>query len=96
MIQKIYYLAGIKNKETLEVEIYAGGYGNPNFCKLGNGLGKAYLTEKAARNRLEALSKSYRKIYTDKFFEKNDFVIYRVETKITESEIYTNDEIYFN
>lgn len=89
MIQKIYYLAGIKNKETLEVEIYAGGHGSPNFCKLGNGLGKAYLTEKSARNRLEALSKSYHKIYTDKFFKKNDFVIYKVEATIMEKEIYT-------
>lgn len=94
MIQKIYYLAGIKHKETLEVEIYAGGNGNPNFCKLGNGLGKAYLTEKAARNRLEALSKSYRKIYTDKFFEKIDFVIYKVEATIMEKEIYTCQDIF--
>ena len=47
MIEKIYYLAGIKDKETGEVKIYSGGTrSEPKFCILGNGLGKAYLTKK--------------------------------------------------
>lgn len=86
MIKKTYYLAGIKNKETGKVEIYSGGHGSPDFCILGNGLGKAYRTKRAALNRLSLIKTSYYKIYTNKFFEKNDFVIYKLETEISELE----------
>lgn len=97
MLEKIYYLAGIKDKEIGEVKIYSGGTRNePKFCILGNGLGKAYLTKKAAQNRIKDLSADLHKIRSESYFKKIDFVIYKVETKIMESKLYTNGEIYFN
>ena len=97
MIEKIYYLAGIKDKETGEVKIYSGGTrSDPKFCILGNGLGKAYLTKKSAQNRIKDLNADLHRIRSESYFKKIDFVIYKVETKIMESEVYTNGEIYLN
>ena len=97
MLEKIYYLAGIKDKETGEVKIYSGGTrSDPKFCILGNGLGKAYLTKKSAQNRIKDLNADLHRIRSESYFKKIDFIIYEVETKITESEVYTNGEIYFN
>ena len=97
MIEKIYYLAGIKDKETGEVKIYSGGTrSEPKFCILGNGLGKAYLTKKSAQNRIKDLNADLHRIRSESYFKKIDFIIYKVETKIMESEVYTNGEIYLN
>jgi len=89
MLEKIYYLVGIKDKATGNVKIYSGGTrSEPKFCKLGYGLGKAYRSKKLAQNRLEGLSADLHIVYSESYFKKIDFVIYKVETKITESEIY--------
>lgn len=89
MLEKIYYLVGIKDKETGKVKIYSGGTrSEPKFCVLENGLGKAYLTKKASQNRIKDLSADLHKIRSESYFKKIDFIIYKVETKITESELH--------
>ena len=47
-------------------------------------------------NRIKDLSADLHRIRSESYFKKIDFVIYKVETKIMESELYTNGEIYFN
>ena len=87
MLEKIYYLAGIKDKETGEVKIYSGGTrSEPRFCILGYGLGKAYKSKKLAQSRLEGLRADLHIVYSESYFKKIDFVIYKVETKIMELE----------
>lgn len=92
-ITKTYYLAGLENIETGKVEIYSGGGSCPNFCILGKGLGKCYVTEKAALERLKSIKESYYKIYTDKFFLKTKFCIYKINVKIEEGKDINNENI---
>lgn len=87
MLNKVYYLVGIKNKETNDVEIYNGGTRSDlKFCKLGNGLGKAYISLKSAQNRINSLIEDYHKIYKEEYFKKIDFIIYKLEATIFEFE----------
>lgn len=72
-MDRIYYIVAAERYENNGIEVYDGGNGNPIFCKLGNGLGKAYKTIRAAQFRAKQLEETYHyKVY-----------IYKVECKIS-------------
>lgn len=77
MIKKTYWMVGMQCPDNT-IEIYSGGHGNPNFCKLGKGLGKAYSSKKMALKRIDIFKSSLTSRVNAKY------ILYRVETIITE------------
>ena len=77
-IKKTYWIVGMQCSDDT-IEIYSGDHNrNPIFCKLGKGLGKAYLNKKMALKRIDTFKTS------PASRAKAKYILYRVETTITE------------